>query len=174
MERDIAQFIAAIKRIPLFQGLKPDQAVALLRVCSRRSVDKNEALCKFGEPSNDMYILLSGQLSVLTQDGVQVALINPVAPVGEMGIFTGENRSATVIVREPATLFVLSKPLLDALMRRNPNIEIAISRNVIRALSQRIRDTNREVAYLNKLIADQGAGIDAMAEEMKENPSPSS
>jgi len=173
VERDIAQFVAAIRRIPLFQGLKPDQAVTLLRACDRQSVPARKVLCEFGAPSNEMFIILSGQFSVRTKDGVQVALINPIAPVGEMGMFTGETRSATVTAKEDATMLVLGRAHLDALLRRNPDIELAIARNLIRTLAQRIREANREIAYLNGLFSDQEAGA-AELEKSEAEAAPSS
>ncbi len=158
MQTETSHIIAALRRIALFQNMTPQQAMILLKVCERRSYTRNETLCRFGDASDEMFILLSGQLSVRTQEGTQIARIDPIAPVGEMGIFTQETRSATVVAREPATLLVLSKPQLDHLLRRNPDVELIISRNLIRLLSQRIRDANREMAHLSSLLADQEAG----------------
>ena len=74
-----------------------------------------------------------------------------------MGIFTGEPRSANVMASEASSLLVLSKAKLDMFMRRNPPIEIIISRNLINTLSERLRTANQEIAHLQNLIADQGA-----------------
>jgi CRP-like cAMP-binding protein len=170
MQSDTSHFIAALRRIPLFQNLNPQQAMVLLKACERRSYGRSEILCQFGDSSDEMFILLSGELSVRTGEGTQIARITPIAPVGEMGIFTSEPRSATVVVREPATLFVLNKAQLDHLLRRNPDVELIVSRNLIALLSQRIRDTNREIAHLSGLLADQEAGA-ASLEEPEDDPS---
>ncbi|MCZ6634303.1 MAG: cyclic nucleotide-binding domain-containing protein [bacterium] len=165
MDRDPSQFVQALKRIPLFQGLKPDQALVLIRVCEQKALGAREFLCHNGDSANEMYILLSGQLSVRTKEAVQVARIDPIAPVGEMGIFTGEPRSADVIALEPSNMLVLSKAKLLSLMRRHPDIEIAISRNLIATLSQRLRDANNELVHLHALISDQEAGQKALQQE---------
>jgi len=165
MTGDLSQFIQVIRRIPLFQSLKPEQAVMLLKICSRISLDTREQLCAFGEQSRDMFILLSGKLSIRTGEGIQVATVSPIAPVGEMGIFTGEPRSTTVLAAEPSTLFGLSKTQLDALMRRNPDIEIAISRSLISTLSARLRDANGEIVHMQKLFADIEEGRRQALEE---------
>ena len=166
MARDLTPFVAAIKRIPLFQGLAPEQAMIILKSCQNQSVAPQQTVCKFGEPSDKIFILLSGKLSVYSREGVQVARIEPAAPVGEMGIFTGEPRSATVKASEAATLFVLSKPHLDHLLRRNPDMELVISRNLIRTLSERLRAANQEITHLGHLLSDQDAG----SEKLKEDP----
>lgn len=153
-----AQFIQAIKRVPLFQGLKTDQAISLVKISDRLVLEPRTPLCNSGDMSKDMYILLSGRLSVRTGTGIQVAVIDPIAPVGEMGIFTGEPRSATVVAAEKSTLLVLSKMHLDNLMRRSPDIELSISRNLITTLSNRLRAANKEIAHLQFLIADNEKG----------------
>ena len=168
MNQDVSQFVAAVSRVPLFNGLQPTQAISLLKVCERRTLDKGETLCRFGDRSDQMYILLSGAPSVCTEDGVQIARIDPIAPVGEMGIFTEEPRSATVVAAEASSLFVLGKFQLQGAMRRNSEMEIIVSRNVIATLAQRLRDANQEVAHLRDLIADQESGRDTPPESMED------
>ena len=168
MEHDPSQLIAVLKRIPLFQNLKPRQAIVLLKACEQRAIGVGEVLCEFGGRSDAMFILLSGELSVRTEQGFQVARIAPIAPVGEMGIFTGEPRSATVVALKPSAFFALSKARLDLLLRQHPDIELAISRNLIRTLSQRIRDANRELTHLRGLLSDQEAGTETLKKAEEE------
>lgn len=168
MNAALSQFIQVVKRIPLFQGLKTDQALAMIKVCERRSLQPREVLCSYGEPSKEMFILLSGELSIRTADDVQIAKISPIAPVGEMGIFTAEPRSATVMASEASSLLVLSKNKLDVFMRRNPPIEIIISRNLISTLSERLRNANQEIAHIQQLMSDQDANPEDILEEEPE------
>jgi CRP-like cAMP-binding protein len=170
VERDLSQFVAAVKRIPLFEGLTADQAMVLLRACERRPVKLGEAICSFGDQSAEMFILLSGALSVRSNKGFQIARIAPVSPVGEMGIFTGEPRSATVVCSEDSTFLVLAKGHLQHLLRRHPDIELIVSRRLIGILSQRIRDANQELSHLRDVIADQEAGVKAAQDEELEGP----
>lgn len=156
MNKDVSQFVEAVKRVPLFAGLQPTQAVTLLKVCERRSLASGETLCRFGDRSDKMYILLSGELSVRTAEDTQIAKISPVAPVGEMGLFTEEPRSATVVASADSTLFVLGKYQLEGVMRNNHDTEVTVSRNVIATLANRIRQSNEELNHLRGLIADQG------------------
>ncbi|MDP6779125.1 MAG: cyclic nucleotide-binding domain-containing protein [Candidatus Latescibacteria bacterium] len=171
MQGELANIVAALKRIPLFNNLNPSQGMALLKACERRSVEAHQVLCQHGGRSDELFILLSGQLSIRTEEDIQIARIDPIAPVGEMGIFTGEPRSATVVTSQPSTFLVLSKPQLDSLLRRNPDVELAISRNLIRLLSQRIREANRELAHISGLMADQEAGRDLPDESEESGPS---
>ena len=156
MDRDISQVVATIKRIPLFSDLRPEQAVLLLKACDQESIGAKEILCNFGDPSDRMFVLVSGSLSIRSEEDIQVAKIEPISPVGEMGIFTGEPRSATVVAREECSFLVLTKWQLDLLLRRNPDVELAIGRNLIRILSERIRGANDEIRHLRSRIDATG------------------
>ena len=63
--------------------------MVILKSCQNQSVVAQQTLCNFGEPSDKMFILLSGKLSIYSKEGAQVARIEPDAPVGEMGLFSG-------------------------------------------------------------------------------------
>ena len=103
-----------------------------------------------------MYILLSGELSVRTKDNTQIAKISPVEPVGEMGLFTDEPRSATLVATKDSSCFVLGKNPLEYAMRTNKDIEITLCRNVIATLAARLRGSHEELDHLRQLISDQG------------------
>ena len=45
--------------------------------------------------SDEMYILIAGELGVKGEDSVLLAILQPVTAVGEMGIFNRQRRSAS-------------------------------------------------------------------------------
>jgi CRP-like cAMP-binding protein len=55
-----------------------------------------------------MLILLSGQLSVLSEAGDVLAHIEPGATVGEMGVFTDAPRSANIVSTKPANAITIT------------------------------------------------------------------
>ena len=91
MAKDQAKLlIQLLKKIPIFDELPPTQVRLLLSLCENRKLGEGEILCESGTPSDEMYILLTGQLSVITAEGLNVATILPATTVGEMGVVTGE------------------------------------------------------------------------------------
>ena len=79
-----------------------------------------------------MYILLSGQLNILAEDGRTVAQVNPVTTVGEIGVITSQPRTATVEVPMPSRILVLQQSHFNLLLRKEPGIKLQIHQNVIR------------------------------------------
>lgn len=61
-----------------------------------------------------------------------------------MAVFTGEQRSATVIASEPCTVMVIPKEQFISLMHSNPRI----AHSLIESLARRIHLLNQEVTQL--------------------------
>ena len=96
--------IQVLRKIPIFLGLSPSQVKRVLALCTHRQYEPGEVVCQSNTPSDEMYILLSGEVCIVTLEGMKVAAILPVTTVGEMGVITGHPRSATVEVTRPSAI----------------------------------------------------------------------
>ena len=86
-----------VEQIPVFKGLSPDRIQKVLDICSERSFKAGQMMCAAGDKSSELYVILSGNLSVKTEAGMELASIDRMGVVGEMGMLTNQPRSATVI-----------------------------------------------------------------------------
>ena len=84
--------LQALKKIPVFHALPPSQVRQLVSAGERRQLADGDILCRHDTPSDEMYILLSGELAVIPAEGMRVATIKPITSVGEMGVITGQPR----------------------------------------------------------------------------------
>ena len=134
--------VQVLRKIPIFRGLSPTQVRTILSLCSHRTYEQEEKVCQSNSPSDEMYILLAGELVVVTAEGVKVATILPVTTVGEMGVMTGEPRSATVEVSKPANVFTLRKVTFDHAMKEDREMRATVYRNIIDVMSQKLNNDN--------------------------------
>ena len=141
-ERNSATLVQIIKKIPVFEQLSPNQVQSLLSICVSKTCDADDVLCAHGTPSDEMYVLISGELAIVTPDGTCVATVKPVTTVGEMGLVTRQVRAATVQATKPTKLLVLNKGQFEILLRNDPGVQARIYRNIIGILSDRIVNDN--------------------------------
>jgi len=134
--------VQVLRKIPIFKGLSPSQSKKILGLCAHKSFKPGAQVCRSNSPSDEMYILLSGELIVVTQDGIRVATILPVTTVGEMGIITGQPRSATVEVSKPSNIFVVKKRSFDNMMRDDSDMRATVYKNIIDVLSDKLNNDN--------------------------------
>ena len=123
-----------IRQIPLFFGLSPRQLQAFLGICRSWEVADGDRLCKFGESSNRLFILLEGKLEILTESGTLLTSIDPVTTVGEMGFMSRRPRSATVKAAENCRLLTVEFHDFEALVDNNFELSSRVYRNTVRIL----------------------------------------
>lgn len=134
--------IQIISKIPIFQKLSPNVVQKLLSICKSRSCETDEVLCAAGTFSEEMFVLISGELTVSTPDGTMITTVKPVTTVGEMGLVTRQERTATIKASEAARVLVLQKAPFENLLRGDIAVQAKIYRNIIGILSDRIINDN--------------------------------
>jgi CRP-like cAMP-binding protein len=118
-------------------GLTPATAEQLERIGQRRHVGAGEMIIHAGDPETHLYLVLSGELKVLTsQGGVP---IGPGEVVGEMAFLDQSPRSADVQASGPAELLVIER---DAVLRQfsgNPERIAELTESLQAVRDQRMR-----------------------------------
>lgn len=145
--RDSEQVIVSMKKIPVFAGFSDDQYRKILTICSRRTVPKDNFLCTEGEESVELFVLLRGKLRV-TARGTVLGFIDPVGLIGEIGVFTGAKRSASVVAFTDCTVIRLHKTELLRLMQSDYVLSTRLLLNVISDLSGKLQEDNRIIEEL--------------------------
>ena len=115
-------------------------------------VDAGETVMRQSEPSDGLYFLESGRLTVQLEspEGGQMRLrtIGPGTVVGEVTLYLGTPRTATVVAEVPSKLHRLSANALARMERGDPAIAAAVHRMFARLLAERLTDTLNEVEAL--------------------------
>lgn len=131
-----------LRACPIFEGL---QEAELTRVAARARgvlLPRGKVLFHQNDPSNGLYVLCSGlvTVSILDEDGHALTLSVPEhgAPLGEMALVSRDPRSATITALEDTGLLHLETATMVALLAEEP----ALAAHLIRFLSQRLRQSN--------------------------------
>ncbi len=106
-----------------------------------------ETLMRQGEPGDSMYLLVSGRLRTYIddEDGTRrvVREVSRGQIVGEISLYTGEPRSATLVAIRDSVLVRLAKADFGSVLATSPALSVALTRQII----QRLR-TERQVSPL--------------------------
>ncbi len=116
----------------------------LMRYLERVEVPGGHELIRQGDPSEDLYFLESGRLTVqfVRPDGDHVRLrtMGPGTVVGEVTLYRGTVRTASVVTDEPSTLYRLTAEQLADMERGEPELAAAVHRLFARLLAERLSD----------------------------------
>lgn len=141
-----------VGKLRIFKGLSPSESAIVLKACTYKAYEPKEVIYQAGEPSKEMLILLQGQLKVLGNAGIELGEIAPGTCCGEMGIFTGQPRSATIVSGGKSSGFVITKAQLDSALRTAPEAHVKILQNIIAIISERLAGVDTQIeSYAGRL-----------------------
>jgi sigma-B regulation protein RsbU (phosphoserine phosphatase) len=131
-------FDAALADQPLFLGVPPDQLAAILSRCHVRVLGIGETLLSPGQPNQDLYLLLDGQLRVhLDAAGSPTSFaIDAGQCAGELSLVDGEPVSAYVVSATASRVLVVPGEVFWSDLMAIPDV----ARNLMRMVVGRLRD----------------------------------
>jgi SulP family sulfate permease len=119
----------------------------LMKYLERREIGVGEYLMRQNEPSDEMYFVESGLVSVElelpNQKRLRLRSIRGGATVGEMGIYLGGLRTASVVAARHSVVYRLSSESLKEMGTKEPEIAALLHEWIARLLAERIADNNR-------------------------------
>jgi len=140
-----------LRQIPIFSGLNDEELDFLARVASQREYSKDSYIIREDEPGLSLFIVRSGTVDVVleqpTGTPVTLSTLRSQEFFGEMSLFDGKPRSATVIAREHSTIVEITRDILLTEISKHPDIAL----KMLAQMSQRIRRSDEIV----KQFADQ-------------------
>jgi CRP/FNR family cyclic AMP-dependent transcriptional regulator len=148
MSRPAIVSTTLLHNVPLFARLDEAQLGVLARVIVRRSFGRNAKIIGAGDPTDSLYIVISGRLKVLMSDEqgreVILSILGPGEFFGEMGLLDDSLRSASVVTLDACELLTISKTDFKRSLAEN----FELSLNVMRGLVQRLREADRKIGSL--------------------------
>lgn len=146
-----------LRHIPIFARLDAAGHEALLARLTRREVKENEPVFWFGDSGDALYVIDSGRVAVTAPDAdgnhVTLDTLGPGAIFGELSLFDGGPRSATVRALSDCTLLELHRDAFHAVLRQRPDLAI----DVLQVLGARQRASTAAIRGLrnpNAAIAE--------------------
>ena len=136
------QLIKVIEKLRLFKDCEPEDIEHLLRICSPKTYEADQMIYKSGRTSQEMLILLTGKLRVVSESGELLATIRPGSSVGEMGVFTGRPRSADIVAAAKSTGLAIGKMDILGLLEAKKDMQLKVLKNLIHVLSERLVAAN--------------------------------
>ncbi|MCU0760942.1 MAG: patatin-like phospholipase family protein [Steroidobacteraceae bacterium] len=125
--------------LPIFDGLDDATLDAIASACEWLSLPGGATLFEAGEPSDAMYVLLSGCLgSYAPPQGTDrrraLGRVTAGECVGEMGLVSGRPRMATVVALRDSEILRLSRQAFDQVLRRHPEAMLRIAQLTVTRL----------------------------------------
>lgn len=139
---------AVFRRVSLFADLAPAELEALSKVASTRLCAPGTPILREAEAGDQFFVLVRGEVKVFvdSSDGREVVLTHLQEGdfFGEMALFEGGARSASVTALTESELVVLSRSDFLAVLGH----DFSLTRKILKTLSARLRRANEVIESL--------------------------
>ena len=159
--------IEKLFKAPLFKGLTKEEMERVLSVAHEIKWGDGDTVITEGEMGETMYIIYSGSVKVskrlmlpqLSDERghsektlIRLDAVEPIV-VGEVAMLTKAERSATITATRECLVLEIYGPELAKLCEADTKIGFKIMGNLAKLLSDRLRQTNRDVIRLSTALS---------------------
>ncbi len=138
--------VDVLKTADLFTGLIQEQIATITALGERHTYHKHDLIICTGERDDAFYIVLSGQVEVVSEEAQgtpTLVVLGAGQGFGEMAVLDAGPRSATIrCISEQAEVFAIAGQRLLQLCRRESDIGQQLMYNLARDLAFKLRHRN--------------------------------
>jgi CRP-like cAMP-binding protein len=151
---------ALLAKVSLFAGLSEAEIDRVAQVTVGRTYPAGSIILREGDAGDTCYVMRSGRARITREhpDGRAITLTNvgPGEIFGELAMFGGEVRSATVETLEEVEAVAILADDLKRLLKEHPEISVKL----LGALAQKLREANERIAGQSfQKVSSRVAGV---------------
>jgi SulP family sulfate permease len=124
----------------------------LMKYLEKLEVEKGDYLMRQGEEPKEMYFLeagfVSAQLELPSGKIMRLRSMRGGTTVGEMGMYLGNMRTASVVANRPSIVYRLSREALKEMERNDPEVAAFLHQWIASLLAERLAENNRTIEAL--------------------------
>ena len=137
----------------LFKDLSSEEFKQVVEKLNLRHYNKGMVVVREGDPGDSLFIVVRGEVRVLTQTPLKkevfLANLGEGEFFGEIALLTGKPRTATIITNETSELLELTKSDYEKIASRYPNVQKVVQEfhlqrtyQTVEAMVQALHDKN--------------------------------
>ncbi len=134
--------LQAVQELAFFEGFSEAEVSEVLRACRIETFAHGTEILRQGEPSNGVYVLVTGQVQVIKNESPIVALAGGDC-VGEMGYLSEGERTASVVCMSRVTALNIRAPVKEW---ASFPLQVRLTKAFQRTLIDRLAKTSEDLS----------------------------
>ena len=132
-----------MRNLDIFESLEDDALSDLTLLLELTTIPIDKVVLKKGDPGSNMYIVLSGQVAVMADDGTRIAEMGEGKIFGEMSLLSGEPVTSSIYTLAETQVAKLSVKNFKHVLKKYPVLQLFLFKLlVVRAQTMTLRSGN--------------------------------
>jgi len=132
----IDAIVSLLSRFEIFEGLDKDNLKELVSYLRIDKFARGDFVLRKGDPGRNLFLIVSGVVDVLSDDGMQIATMLKGDVFGEMSLLSGDPVGATIKVIESAVVLQISGDNFKKILDKFPFLQMSVSRLLVRRMAE--------------------------------------
>jgi CRP-like cAMP-binding protein len=122
--KNVARFAGLLRTIDIFEPLKDDDLLDLATLLKLEDYPWGFPIVQKGDPGINLYIIVSGKVDVLDDEGITLAELGRGQVFGEMSLLSGDPVTTTILAAEPSKLAIMNAKDFRHILTRFPALQV--------------------------------------------------
>jgi CRP/FNR family transcriptional regulator, cyclic AMP receptor protein len=120
----VANYASTLRAISIFSSLSDDDVLDLSTLLEFEEFDWGFPIAQKGDPGTKLYIMITGRVEVIDDDGVVLAEMGTGDVFGEMSLLSGERVTTTIQAAEPCEIATMSQKNFRHILNKYPALQV--------------------------------------------------
>ncbi|MBF0112265.1 MAG: cyclic nucleotide-binding domain-containing protein [Desulfamplus sp.] len=138
-EKDMNQLTNLLSGYAMFQSLDDSEIKSIVERLQFREYQSGEVVIQKGEPGKNLFIIVSGKVEVVDEQGTLLDTMGGEDVFGEMSLISGDPVNATIKVVETTRVLYLNGKEFISMLRTYPALQMYFARLLSKRLSNRLK-----------------------------------
>ncbi|MCA1824141.1 MAG: Crp/Fnr family transcriptional regulator [Mycobacteriales bacterium] len=143
---------ALLSGVSVFSGATPEELARVVSASFPRRLARGQVLFVEGEPSEHLFVVISGRVKVLVGstrgEELVLAVLGPGDALGELGILDGDVRSAGAEALDDVELLAVPAAVVVDLLAQSPRVAHAVAQELA-ATVRRLTGSTADLVFLD-------------------------
>ena len=122
--KSVAEFSGLLRTIELFKMLTDADLDDLAALLTLENYEWGFPIAQEGDPGTNLFIIISGRVEVVDEEGITLAEMGEGEVFGEMSLLTGDRVTATILAAEPCKIAKMSQKNFRHILNRFPSLQV--------------------------------------------------
>jgi len=134
--KPIADLVNKLAQNETFKSLSRNDLFDLAAILELKKYDNDTLILQKGHTGTHLYILLSGCVEIVDEEGLKLAEIRSGGVFGEVSLLSGDLVTSTVVASEPCQVALLSQKNFRHILKRFPVLQVFFYKLQARRISE--------------------------------------
>ncbi len=133
---DVNTIASLLSNFSIFKTLNEENLKDFVSLLRLRKYVSGDCVIRKGDPGKNLFIILSGLVDVVDEDGISITKLKNGEVFGEMSLISGDPIGATIKVVQPTTLLYIRGQDFLKVLNRFPSLQMYFARLLSRRLAK--------------------------------------